>query len=298
MSYNEAMERQAEQSGRAGHASHPKTMDYASGLSAGGGQDAGGYDGAQDAFDAGVARAHERFGMEFDHEWQALSWAKLVEREPRLDCSGLVWHSKQQRDAGCDWKIFMEIYFDDYHVEPFHPGLSSLADCGRLEWLWEDHAQAQRVGAAGAMGSSAAYDALRLGSAKLLGDDPVAAVWAACYPGVMVEWLSGAVAISRVRPTGQGQSVNEVDFLYPKGLAESNPEWIKAHQDAYWETALEDDRIAEAIQAGRDALALSGRDESGPAHPHLEAGVIHFHDWLGSKPWRAQNKAINRKIGP
>jgi phenylpropionate dioxygenase-like ring-hydroxylating dioxygenase large terminal subunit len=132
----------------------------------------------------------------------------------------------------------------------------------------------------------------------LIGNDQVAAVWAACYPGIMVEWLSGALAISRVRPTGPGRSVNEVDFLYPTGLAESNPEWIKAHQDAYWETAMEDDRIAEAIQAGRNALAISGRDESGPAHPHLEAGIIRFHDWLESKAWRGWSKQSHRKIAP
>jgi hypothetical protein len=224
------------------------------------------------------------------------SWAALAEREARLDASGWELQSFQRRRAGCDWKIFMEIYFDDYHVEPMHAGLSSLADCSRLSWLWEEQAQAQRVESSALSGSgSPAYAKLFELSRSIFGEDPVAAVWGALYPATMVEWLAGGLAVSSLEPDGPGASWNRVAFAYPAGLASARPDFVAAHQAAYWETALEDDEIGERIQKGRDALSRAGRDESGPACPHLEDGIVHFHRWLAA--WSRQESIGNPRGG-
>jgi choline monooxygenase len=74
--------------------------------------------------------------------------------------------------------------------------------------------------------------------------------------------------------------MNEVTFAYPKNLASAHPNFVQAHQGAYWETAQEDEAIGRSIQAGRHFLWSRNRDESGPVHPTLEAGIIKFHDWL------------------
>jgi choline monooxygenase len=194
---------------------------------------------------------------------------------------GFRVESEHVRKAGCDWKIFLEIYFDDYHVEPFHPGLSSMADCGALEWIWAPRAQAQIVGASAMRGGgSSSYKKFFEASANAFGPSPVAAVWAAVYPSSMVEWLGGCLALSCVEPAGAGECVNKVVFAYPEGVAEKWPDLVAAHQAAYWETACEDDAIASRIQAGRECLSRRGDHEAGPAHPHLEAGIVKFHEWL------------------
>lgn len=216
----------------------------------------------------------------------APSWRAMTRREPLLDLSGWESGPVRWREAGCDWKIFMEIYFDDYHVEPFHPGLSSSADCRSLEWLWEGQAQAQVVAPSAMSGSgSAAYAELARRSREAFGDPGRAAVWAALYPSTMVEWLAGGVALSVAAPAGPGRCLNGTSFAYPKGVAEAFPEFVAAHQAAYWETAAEDDLIARAMQRGRDVLAARGEDDRGPAHPHLEAGVVAFHAWLARRGW-------------
>lgn len=283
------------------HRSHPPTSAYVR-------EKAGpfGYDGCQDAFEwaggralsptlasdssasALAARGWVELGGLLVPPSGAESWAMMLAREPRLDVSGFMAHSRGNRAAGCDWKIFMEIYFDDYHVEAFHPGLSSLADCGALEWLWEPGAQAQRLGASAMRGSgSLAYATLWGLSEAIFGSsDPVAAVWAAIYPSTMIEWLAGGLAISVAVPDGAGRSINETVFAYPMGIAEKHPDFVAAHQAAYWETAFEDDDIASRIQKGRQALSLRGDDERGPACPHLEAGVVAFHDWMALAAWR------------
>jgi hypothetical protein len=290
--------------GRAG-ACHPSTQSYVGwpegsapkgGMEERSGSDdvAGGYDGAQDSFGkpprlASVSESdgHISGGLWLPSPELALSWSMLARGEPRLDLSGYEMHSRRARDGGCDWKTFMEIYCDDYHVEPCHPGLASLADCGQLQWLWAPHGQAQVVGAAACspMGSQT-YAVLARLAQEALGPWARGAVWAALYPGTMIEWLAGGVAISSLEPHRPGACVNHVVFAYPVGVAHARPDFVAAHQRAYWETAREDDEIAMRIQKGRMALAMSGLDQSGPAHPHLEAGIERFHQWLALGAWR------------
>ncbi|AHV92203.1 ring hydroxylating alpha subunit family protein [Bordetella holmesii ATCC 51541] len=45
------------------------------------------------------------------------------------------------------------------------------------------------------------------------------------------------------------------------------------------ETAVEDDEIAERMDAGRRALMLRGVSEAGPYQSPMEDGMQHFHEW-------------------
>ena len=50
----------------------------------------------------------------------------------------------------CDynWKTFIEVYLEDYHVGPFHPGLGGFVTCDDLRWEFGEHHSVQTVGAA------------------------------------------------------------------------------------------------------------------------------------------------------
>ena len=273
------------------HESHPSTASYA--VSEDGVVDYDGFAGAFLNAEVVLGGVDSAFGLSLSNLGAKKSWEALVAKAPVLDLSQYQMESSSERLTGCDWKIFMEIYFDDYHVEPFHSGLSSWADCGKLTWLFEPCAQVQLVGeSALSGGKSQAYEKLA-SLARQLGAPAsgFAAAWAAVYPGTMVEWLAGGLAISSVSPMGPGQSINRVVFAYPKEWVEKCPEFVKAHQQAYWETAKEDDEIAQRMQAGKNALAARGCDERGPAHPHLEAGIVEFHNWLAKNPWDRQASA-------
>jgi hypothetical protein len=71
--------------------------------------------------------------------------------------------------------------------------------------------------------------------------------------------------------------LNVIEFYYPENIAAFAPEFIKAEQDAYMETALEDDDIAERMDRGRYALLRQGRNEVGPYQLPMEDGLQHFH---------------------
>ena len=48
------------------------------------------------------------------------------------------------------------------------------------------------------------------------------------------------------------------------------------------ETAVEDDEIAERMDAGRKALYERGDIEVGPYQSPMENGMQHFHEWYQS----------------
>ena len=49
-----------------------------------------------------------------------------------LDFSGHVLNKVEVTEYNFNWKTFIEVYLEDYHVEPFHPGLGKFVDCGDI----------------------------------------------------------------------------------------------------------------------------------------------------------------------
>jgi choline monooxygenase len=105
------------------------------------------------------------------------------------------------------------------------------------------------------------------------------AIWLTYYPHVMVEWYPHVLVVSSLHPRGPQKTVNVVEFFYPEEIAAFEREFIEAEQAAYWETCVEDDEIAERMDAGRRALMERGQDEFGPYQTPMEDGMRHFHAW-------------------
>ena len=85
--------------------------------------------------------------------------------------------------------------------------------------------------------------------------------------------------VSTLLPQDVDKTLNVVEFYYPEDIALFEPEFIKAEQAAYWETAREDDDIAERMDRGRRALMKEGRNETGPYQSPMEDGMQHFHEF-------------------
>ena len=46
----------------------------------------------------------------------------------------------------CNWKTFIEVYLEDYHVASYHPGLGNFVTCDDLTWEYGDWWSVQPVG--------------------------------------------------------------------------------------------------------------------------------------------------------
>ncbi len=204
-----------------------------------------------------------------------------------LDFSGHVLDRVEMHVCHYNWKTFIEVYLEDYHVGPFHPGLGSMVSCEDLRWEFKEHYSVQtvgvanRLGRADATGGSPVYQRWQTALLKYRNGVPpkYGAIWLTCYPGVMVEWYPHVLTVSTLHPLGPQKTMNMVEFYYPEEIHAFEREFVEAQQAAYMETCVEDDEIALRMDAGRKALMQRGDNEFGPYQSPMEDGMQHFHEW-------------------
>ena len=63
-----------------------------------------------------------------------------------IDFTGYVLNRVDLHPCNYNWKTFIEVYLEDYHVEPFHPGLGQFVTCNDLRWEFAERASVQSVG--------------------------------------------------------------------------------------------------------------------------------------------------------
>ena len=209
----------------------------------------------------------------------------LIALGPRadLDFSGFVLDKVELHPCAYNWKTFIEVYLEDYHVGPFHPGLGRFVDCENLRWEFGRHHSVQTVGLNNQLSrpGSAVYQrwhdaVLRFGG----GQAPrQGAIWLTYYPNIMVEWYPHVLVVSTLYPQGPQQTLNVVEFFYPEEVAAFERELVDAQQAAYMETCAEDDEIALRMDAGRKALLQRGDNDAGPYQSPMEDGMQQFHEW-------------------
>ncbi|WP_192867795.1 aromatic ring-hydroxylating oxygenase subunit alpha [Taylorella equigenitalis] len=202
---------------------------------------------------------------------------------PEFDFSDYVFDRAIVHECNYNWKTFIEVYLEDYHVEPFHPGLGKFVSCSDLQWDFSDWYSSQRVGVHQALANPGSptyqkwHDALlnfRQGEAPNFG-----AVWVTYFPTHMIELYPHVLVLSTLYPKGPQKTLNVVEFYYPEEIVAFEREFIEAQQAAYMETAIEDDEIAERMDQGRLALLNRGVEEYGPYQSPFEDGMEHFHAW-------------------
>ena len=200
-----------------------------------------------------------------------------------LDFSGHVLDHVELHECHYNWKTFIEVYLEDYHVGPFHPGLGSFVSCEDLRWEFKEHYSVQTVGVANRLGKAGSPVYERWQEALLNyrnGQPPkYGAIWLTYYPHIMVEWYPHVLTVSTLYPNGPEKTLNLVEFYYPEEIAAFEREFVQAQQAAYMETCVEDDEIALRMDAGRKALMQRGDNECGPYQSPMEDGMQHFHEW-------------------
>ena len=211
--------------------------------------------------------------------------ADLAHMGPRaaLDFDGYVFDRVEMHECNHNWKTFIEVYLEDYHVGPFHPGLGSFVTCDDLRWEFGREYSVQTVGVANALEQSGSPAYKRWQEALLAyrnGETPeYGAIWLTYYPHIMVEWYPHVLTVSTLHPISPTKTMNMVEFYYPEEIVAFEREFVEAQQAAYMETCIEDDEIGERMDAGRRALMARGDNEVGPYQSPMEDGMQHFHEW-------------------
>ncbi len=207
-----------------------------------------------------------------------------------LDFNGYMLDSIKTAHHHFNWKTFIEVYLEDYHVASFHPGLSGFVDCNELRWEFGEWHSVQTVGVkehlrrAGSPVYRQWHEMVRRYNRDV--DPPFGAIWMVLYPNIMVEWYPHVLVVSTVWPDGPEKCTNVIEFYYPEEIVLFERDYVDAQQKAYFETALEDDEICERMARGRKALIARGMEDGGPYQSPMEDGMMHFHEF------------VRRQIGP
>ena len=200
-----------------------------------------------------------------------------------LDFGGYVLDKVELHDCNYNWKSFIEVYLEDYHVGPFHPGLGQFVTCDDLRWEFAPWASMQTVGINNGLArpGTKAYAKWHEAVLRYYGGKapPHGAIWLTYYPNVMVEWYPHVLVVSTLVPRAVDRTLNVIEFYYPEEIALFEREFVEAEQAAYMETAAEDDEIAERMDEGRRILYAQGRSEAGPYQSPMEDGMQHFHEF-------------------
>ncbi|WP_323071994.1 aromatic ring-hydroxylating oxygenase subunit alpha [Mycetohabitans endofungorum] len=201
-----------------------------------------------------------------------------------FDFSGYLYDHTEVHECNYNWKTFIEVYLEDYHVVPFHPGLGNFVSCDDLRWEFGDWYSVQTVGVHSALANpgSPTYRKWHDQLLKFRNGAPpdFGAIWMVYYPNVMIEWYPHVLIVSYLIPRGVQRTTNIVEFYYPEEVALFEREMVEAERAAYLETAVEDDEIAERMDAGRRALLARGESQVGPYQSPMEDGMQHFHEFL------------------
>ena len=202
----------------------------------------------------------------------------------QFDFTGYMLDSVQILELEQNWKTFIEVYLEDYHVVPFHPGLGNFVTCDDLKWEMADTFSAQTVGVKDgfAKPGTPAYAKWHEALTRYLDGKPArqGAIWFLYYPNVMIEWYPHVLVVSTLFPRSPTHTTNVVEFYYPEEIVLFERDFIAAEQAAYMETADEDDVIAKRMDRGRRALLERGDNEVGPYQSPMEDGMMHFHEYL------------------
>lgn len=192
-------------------------------------------------------------------------------------------HSIKIDHYNFNWKTFIEVYLEDYHVWAFHPGLNNIVDCDDLKWEFKSFSSIQKVPfrEKDHQQSSKIYD---LWKSKIIENNAIkkpefGAIWLTMYPAFMVEWYPNVIVVSHLIPDDVNHCRNIIEFYYPEETILFDQDYITAQQAAYNETALEDKIICEKMNQGRHLLWKNKQEDMGPYHEPLEDGLKHFHQW-------------------
>ncbi len=228
---------------------------------------------------------HRWHGMVFKGGSMPSSVLKSAFLNEQMKLEGWALGSSTMMDCPYNWKIFIDTYLDDYHINIIHPGLRHYVDANRVAWTMEDGFSIQTAPlnprwrehpASGQYGEFMQLLANRYSANSL----NFGVAWILIYPNIMLELYPDALAVSVVHPLTLTKTRNTIEFYFPAELVAAKDPYCAAFEKAYLETAHEDNELCEAIQAGLQHSAAAGVKEAGPFHTPMEDGIMHFHDFL------------------
>ena len=226
-------------------------------------------------------------GMLFESDVDINAQLEPLTAFDELNFEGYEFDNATVEHLPFNWKIFLEICQENYHLKSVHPGLNHFVDANTLQWYFGENYTLQTLEPLSAFRRPATpvYHEYHRQLRQLCGDDlpQHAGVWAYIYPDINLEWYPFSLIINRVIPCSATQIINVTESYYRSDIRAEAPQFIVAEQAARNETGQEDDVVCRRMH---DARLRAYETTTPPTdeiyHRSLEAGRLWFHDRLRS----------------
>jgi len=213
-------------------------------------------------------------GLHFEGQRNPSADMASLFKRPEFDFSNYVLDHVEVHPCHYNWKTFIEVYLEDYHVEPFHPGLGQFVSCDDLSWEFGKQFSLQRVGVHRAL-SQPGSDAYRVWHDKLLsfrqGQAPnFGAIWVTYFPTHMIELTHIHSYFQRFTPCQLKRPSTWSNFITQKKLLLLSVNLLKPSVRLTWKRQLKMMKLQNAW-----TLAVK------PCSPAVKRKQAHT-----SHPWR------------
>ncbi len=125
-----------------------------------------------------------------------------------FDFSGYVLDRVEVTDYAVNWKTFMEVYLEVYHVDYLHAGLGNFADVDNFHVRYGERNSVQVVPAKNGFNAPGTPVYRKWQEAclrQLRGKTPkYGALWASYFPGLGFEWYPNVLVVSNLIPRSPG----------------------------------------------------------------------------------------------
>lgn len=197
---------------------------------------------------------------------------------PNMEIDKMVYTRTVTEQMNYNWKHYIDVYCENYHIPFIHPTFNSYLDIDTIEWMEHPLYHAQmfkpRMGKAASVYRNWQNELLTYYSNGL---PEYAGILLMCYPNIMIEAYPLFMVICSLRPTGTNSCVGYFDYFHHQDVVASFPRIMETAEAAYTETVTEDADLCERIAEGRRYLYEQGRDETGPYQAPYEDGLAMFH---------------------
>jgi phenylpropionate dioxygenase-like ring-hydroxylating dioxygenase large terminal subunit len=210
-----------------------------------------------------------------------------LDQIPELAVDDYVLDRVEHEEHSVNWKSFMEVFIEDYHVFAVHPGLRTFVCPEELKsprTVRGEQFHLEIVNPRWPLGNPGSHcfeEYQRLLMDVYEGEPPpFGAVWLAYYPSTLIEFYPHAHIITNYEPLGPERTRLTSQYYFRRSIRESRPDFVAASHAIFAEVTDEDHDASVRLHEGRRALYRGGMENQGPFQQPMESGLAHFHHYL------------------
>jgi phenylpropionate dioxygenase-like ring-hydroxylating dioxygenase large terminal subunit len=208
-------------------------------------------------------------------------WTELAGRD-------VVLQRVDEEEHDLNWKSFLEVYLEDYHISAVHPGFRAFVDPGDLrgavhfaggERFFCEQVKVRWPLATAGSPLFAEFQKILVDVSQ--GRRPeFAAVWLCLFSGQLIEWYPYSFVVTTYTPLSPRRTRLRSEYFFDREIAATRADYVEAGLAILDEVTGEDQLAAEALEHGRVAAFARGNDWRGPYQGPMEQGLQRFHDCL------------------